>query len=398
VPARRRSLVPLVLATMATQASIVVLAPIVVEVADDFGASVSAVGIARSVMAGTAVVGSLVLGPLIDRLGVRPVLVAGGGLAMAGAGATAAAPSLAAFYAAHVLVGGGVACLLSAGFAGVGAYFDESESAWAMGYVVGAQSLAWIVGNPLIGILTDAASWRLAYVVPAAAAAGALAAGLRAPRGAVVQAVEEERRGLWAVAGDVSARRWAIAELVAYSAWTAELTYVGAFYVRTYGIEESAVGFLLAVGSFAFLASTLSTDRLARRFGRRTLVVGGALGMGALVVVLMNVTPSVWFTLAMFFVVALCAGLRSTGSSALGLDQLPAQPGSMMAARTASAQLGYMIGAAVGGAVLALSGFGALGFVILAGMLVSAVLISRVAEPLAEIRVRRRGVPEPVPD
>ena len=75
---------------------------------------------------------------------------------------------------------------------------------------------------------------------------------------------------------------------------------------------------------------------------------------------------------------ALLAGVRSTGSSALGLDQLPAQPGSMMAARTASAQLGSMFGAVIGGAVLAVSGFGALGFVLLAGMAVSALLVARV--------------------
>ena len=51
-----------------------------------------------------------------------------------------------------------------------------------------------------------------------------------------------------------------------------------------------------------------------------------------------------------FAVMAVFAGLRSTGSSALGLDQLPAhRPGAMMGARTASAQLGYMIGAVPGG-------------------------------------------------
>ncbi len=50
------------LATMATQASIVVLAPIVVEIGRDLGASVSAVGQARSLMAGTAVVAALALG------------------------------------------------------------------------------------------------------------------------------------------------------------------------------------------------------------------------------------------------------------------------------------------------------------------------------------------------
>jgi predicted MFS family arabinose efflux permease len=105
--------------------------------------------------------------------------------------------------------------------------------------------------------------------------------------------------------------------------------------------------------------------------------------MGAFLAVILNVTPSVWFTLALFFVMALCAGVRSTGSSALGLSQLPAQPGSMMAARTAAAQLGYMVGAVAGGAVLALSGFGALGFVLFGGMAFAALLVTRVRDPLA---------------
>jgi predicted MFS family arabinose efflux permease len=78
---------------------------------------------------------------------------------------------------------------------------------------------------------------------------------------------------------------------------------------------------------------------------------------------------------------ALMAGIRSTASSALGLDQLRAQPGSMMAARTASAQLGYMFGALIGGLVLAVADFGELGFVLLAGMAASAALVARVSDP-----------------
>jgi predicted MFS family arabinose efflux permease len=96
-----------------------------------------------------------------------------------------------------------------------------------------------------------------------------------------------------------------------------------------------------------------------------------------------------------FCVMAFFASVRSTAASALGLAQLPGRPGSMMGARTASAQLGYMIGAAAGGAVLALAGFGALGFVLLAGMAVSALLIARVGDPQPAERGR---FPEPVPD
>ena len=376
---RTRRLLPLVLATTATQSSIVVLTPIVVAVGRDLDASVSAVGQARTVLAAVACLAALRAGSLIDGFGVRPLIVWGSLLALAGAAATAAAPSLPFFYAGHAVTGLGVAALLSAGFAGVSAWFPERDAAWALGYVVGSQSIAWIVGNPVVGLLTAWGSWRLAYAVPATIALLSLAAGLAAPR-------PRDRRvavpggGIAGVARDPSARRWAVAELVAYAAWTAELTYAGAFYIDTYGVRESTLGFLLAVGSFAFLVTTLSSHRVIHRWDRRRLIASTGVAMGALLVVFFNFTPAVGFSVALICVVAVCAGLRSTGSSALGLAQLPAHPGSMMAARTASAQLGYMIGAAAGGIVLAVAGFGALGWTLFAGMTLSALLVGRVRD------------------
>jgi predicted MFS family arabinose efflux permease len=373
---------------MATQSSIVVLTPIVVAVSRDLDVSVSAVGQARTVLAAVACVAAFRAGALIDRLGVRPLIIWGAVLALAGAVATAAAPSIVAFYAGNAIVGLGVAGMLSAGFAGVGAWFDERDAAWAMGYVVGSQSISWIVGNPVIGLLADAGSWRLAYVVPAVFALGALAAGITAPRPRPVHLDPSGGGGIGGVARDPSARRWAVAELVAYSAWTAELTYAGAFYIESYGVSASSVGILLAVGSFAFLASTLLTHRIARHVERRTLIATAALTMGVLLAIVLNYTPSVGFTLGVFCLMAICAGLRSTGSSALGLSQLPAHPGSMMAARTVSAQLGYMIGAVVGGVVLAVAGFGTLGWVLFGGMVFSALLVARVSDRTTRAEMR----------
>ena len=69
-----------------------------------------------------------------------------------------------------------------------------------------------------------------------------------------------------------------------------------------------------------------------------------------------------------------------------------------MGARTASAQLGYVLGAAGGGLVIELLGFGALGFVLFAGMAVSALLVLRVADPGAPSAAPPARYPEPVPD
>ncbi len=385
------------LATTATQASIVVLAPLLVEIGNSLDASVSAVGLARSVLAGTAFAGSLAFGPMIDRIGVRPLIVRGGALALAGAVATAVSPTLAVFYAAHVVTGLGVGCLLSAGFAGVASYFSGREMAWAMGYVVGAQSLAWIVGNPIVGTLAHVGSWRLSYLVPASVCLAALVAGLMLRPAAIVAGAKQEsiRDGLRAVFGDNSARRWTISELVAYSAWSAELTYAAVFYVRNYDTSVATIGFLLAGGSLIFLLTSLNTARITTRFTRKPLLVFCAFGMGAVLVPMLNWAPSVLGTFLMFCAMAVFAGIRLAGSSALGLEQLPDRPGAMMGARTSAAQLGYMVGAAGGGLVLALWGFGTLGFVLFAGMALSALLLAGVHDPWSE-RPRAATV-EPLP-
>ena len=52
-----------------------------------------------------------------------------------------------------------------------------------------------------------------------------------------------------------------------------------------------------------------------------------------------------------------------------------------MAARTAANQLGYLLGAVVGGLVIAGTGYGGLGIVLAAGMVGSAWLILRVDQP-----------------
>jgi predicted MFS family arabinose efflux permease len=393
----RRRLVPLVLATAATQASIVALAPLLVEIGREFDASIGEVGLARSLLAGMAVAVSLGIGPLIDRAGVGPLIAVGGGLAMLGAGFSAAAPSLAWFYLASLVTGAGVACTLSAGFAGVATYFSGARVEWAMGWVVGSQAAAWIVGTPVIGFLAEHGSWRLAFVVPAVIGGLALVAGLMAPPGRALRG-SGFREGLAGVFRQPSARRWTIAELVAYSAWTAEITYAGAFYIETYDLGEATVGLLLPIGSLVFLITSTNTNRLTAVFPRRPLIALAAVGMGVVLVPVLNWTPAVAVTVGLVCVTAFFAAVRSAGSSALGLAQLPENPGSMMGARTASAQLGYVLGAAGGGLVIELLGFGALGFVLLAGMTASGLLVLRVADPRAVPGPAPARYPEPVPD
>ena len=85
---------------------------------------------------------------------------------------------------------------------------------------------------------------------------------------------------------------------------------------------------------------------------------------------------------ALFCLVGLAAGVRTPTSGGLGLEQVPNHAGAMMGARTAATQFGYLLGAVIGGAVIAGPGYGALGFVLAGAMLLSAWLVLGVHDPL----------------
>jgi len=362
---------------MASQALLVVLAPTITAIGDDFDASVAVVGQARSVTAAVAIATSLFIAARIGVFGVRRLLVVGACIELAACALVGLAPNLWFFLGAHVLVALAFACLLSAAFAGVVA-FPPEERAWAVGYVAGANALTWVVVNPEVGVLTEWVSWRAAEIVPAVLAVAALAFVRYA------DAIPASRRPmtLRLLTSDVSARRWLGSEAVAFASWTALLTFIGAFFIDELGVGEAAAGVLLATGAAAYVVAATRSGQLAARWPRRFLVAAAALAMAVILPLTLTLGErGVGAGLLLFCLAGLAAGVRTPASSGLGLEQLPEHPGSMAGARTAVTQLGYLLGAAGGGAVIAVSGYAALGLALGVGMALSAVLVLRVWEP-----------------
>ncbi|WP_028930631.1 MFS transporter [Pseudonocardia asaccharolytica] len=373
----RAALAPLVLATMASQALLVVLGPTIVAIGDELGAPVGVVGQARSIAAGAALAASGGLAARSGALDGRRLLAAGAGLAIVACAAVATAPTLAVFLTAHLLVGLAFACLLSAGFAGV-SVSPPPRRGRAMGYVAAANAGAWILINPMVGLLTGWMSWRVAQAVPAVIAVAALLAA----RTAAPVPARRAARPLRAVLGTASARRWLAGELIAYGAWTAFLTFSGAFFIETLGVRDAAVGWVLAAGPAAYVVTATRSGRLTGFLPRRRQVAVAALVMALLLPVLLAAAGSVASAVALCVLIGFAAGVRTPASAGLGLDQLPDQPGAMMAARTAVTQLGYLLGATVGGALIAGAGYAWLGLMLAAGLAASALLALRVTDPL----------------
>ena len=379
---RWQQLAALVLATMSSQALLVVLAPTMVAIASDLGSSVSTVGQARSVTAGVSIAASLLLTARAGSFPVPHMVQAGAVLAVVACAAVAVSTTTAFFLAAHVLVGLAFALLLSGGFAGIAA-FDAENRAWATGYVAASNAMAWILVNPVVAALTEWVSWRAAEAVPALVALTALVES----RHALPVPAARVAGSPWLPLTLPSARRWVVSEVVAFGSWTAMLTFIGAFFIESLGVRESTTGVLLAGGAASYVATSTRSGWWARLGSRRRLVMVAALVM-AVLLPLMALASTVAAATLLFCLIGAAAGVRTPASAGLALAQLPERAPAMMAARTAATQLGYAFGALVGGAVIAGAGFQALWPVLSVGMVLAAWLVRRVDDDSERARQR----------
>jgi len=154
--------------------------------------------------------------------------------------------------------------------------------------------------------------------------------------------------------------RWSTGELLAYSAWAGTLVFIGALFGESYGLSSGETGLVLGAGALVLIPGNLLFRRWIDDHGR-ALLVALALGAAVTVAVLGAFRPSTWFSLGVFSVLAFLAGGRTLAGAAAGLDLAPELVLGVTGIRTAALQLGYFLGAAVGGLALAAGGYRALG-------------------------------------
>lgn len=348
--------VTLLLCLGASQAAILVLTPVLASVAEDLGVSTAAAGQLRTISGLAAGVTALLTGLAAARFGLRRLIAAGLVLVGLGSALSAAAPDFALLGVAQLVIGVGVGLSYSAAVAAVAEWSSPRERSRVLALALLGPPLAWVVGMPVAGIVGDV-DWRLVWLaVPLVLAALALAA-LSAHPGSAPAAT---RAGLRLVLRHPGVVRWSLGELFAYSAWAGTLVFMGALFVESYGLSIAATGLVLGVGALVYLPGNL----LFRRFvddHDRMLLVGLALAAATTVAVLGAWRPSLWVSLGLFAALSFIAGGRTLAGGARGLELAPELRLGVTGVRTAAIQLGYFVGAAIGGVALAGGGYTALG-------------------------------------
>jgi DHA1 family inner membrane transport protein len=353
----------------ASQSGLLVLSPILVDVAREFGVSTASAGQLRSISGATGGATALILAAAARRPGLRELLSLGAALVALGSGLSAAAPSFVVLAAAQAVLGVGIGLLVAVGIAATGEWPAPAQRPHVLAWAIAGMPAAWIAGMPVIGTVTDY-GWRATWIaVPAAAALITLALVRMRPADApshrVGGSVASWRRP--------EVARFAGGELLANAAWAGVLTYSGALLLESYSTSPAVAALGLGLMATAMLPGTFTARRGAANATHGLLAALTAF-QGASVLALCALRPSVGVTLALLAVMAFVNGWRSMIASAFGMDTAPKDRVTVMSMRAAANQLGYLLGAAAGGLALALGGFPALGLT-LAALFAAAVLV-----------------------
>ena len=155
--------------------------------------------------------------------------------------------------------------------------------------------------------------------------------------------------------------RWTTGELFAFSGWAGALVYMGALLVESYDLSIAVTGLALGFGALVYVPGNFLFRRWVDGHGR-LLLVSLALAAAVTVACLGAFRPSVWVSVGLFALLCFIAGGRTLAGSARGLGLAQELRLGVTGVRAAAIQAGYFVGAAVGGAALAIGGYGTLGF------------------------------------
>ena len=363
---RRAVAATLLLCLAASQAAILVLTPVLPALASDLEVSTATAGQLRTVSGLSAGLTALFAGLVASRVGLRELLGVGLVVIAISSATSAVAPDFAVIAFAQLGIGIGVGLSYTAAIAAVADWTTPGDRSQVLAVALLGPPIAWIVGMPLSGLVGEA-SWRIAWIAAPFAFSLVALAVLTHREPAPPASTRADVRAVLAHPGVL---RWSTGELLAYSAWAGALVFIGALFIESYGLSSGETGLVLGAGALVLIPGNLLFRRWVDQHGR-ALLVALALGAAVTVAVLGAFRPSTWFSLGVFSVLAFLAGGRTLAGAAAGLDLAPELILGVTGIRTAVLQLGYFVGAAVGGLALAAGGYRALGLA-LAAMFVGA--------------------------
>ncbi len=309
-----------------------VLAPATPGLARSFGTDYATIQLTLTLYLVTVAVIQLIVGPVSDRIGRRPCVLAAVGLFIAGSLIGAVAPNIETLLLARVVqaMGGGTCFALSRAIIRDTASQDEAAS--LIGYVTMAMVVSPMVA-PLIGGFLDARyGWRSVFLAT-------LALALPVALATYWFLLETTRRGAGAATladiarafPDLVANRIFAGYCLALGFTTASffIFIAGAPYVvvEVMGREPDVYGLLFLINAGGYMVGNFVSGRYGARLGSERLVVMGiTLSVASVALSLIVLALAPWTPATLFLPLLLNSfgnGMAIPGGTALALSVRP---------------------------------------------------------------------------
>ncbi len=256
--------------------------PALPALAADLGSPMTRTQLTLSALMLSFGVAQMLLGPLADRLGRRPVLVGGLVLYAAASAGSAAAASIDALIAWRVVQGIGMAAAVVCARSMVRDLFEPHDGARVMSKGLTGLGLIALSSPVIGGLIADAWDWRMVFAASGSFAAITLAVilarlpeTLRQPNPKALQ--PGPMFGTWwRIARHPTFRAWALLVACTYGGLFAYLAGSSFVYIEVLGLSRGAYGLVLGSGSVAYVCGTVWCRRWLPRFGLNGAVRRGA--------------------------------------------------------------------------------------------------------------------------
>ena len=363
----RRALLPtLVFCMFSTGPLGVLMGLFLYPIATEFGVEVGVMGQVNTFSSVAAVVFALVMGFLSVRFGHKLLLMAGLlFFAVSSVGCFMAA-DFAGMLVAYSISGVGLAMANPMVNALVGEHFSLEKRAKAVSWTVGAGALAYVVGPLALNFLSDFGGWRLSllgFVIPLLFVSLALAFfGIPVASQSHGAAVNRSSfvLGFKGVLSCKSALACLAGDTLRAASFAAVLFYSIAFFMQRFEVSTDVATFILLVAASCYTLGSLIAGRIVDKIGRKPSTAMTALLAGVFTVSFVLV-PDFRVSLLLNLSAALLFGMFTSAAISLTLEQVPEYRGTMMSVDSAFVNLGYALGAAVGGMALIWFGYEGLG-------------------------------------
>jgi len=352
-------LIVLSAAVFLTFTVIVMLGPLLVDLAKEFRTSVAVTGQLAAATALTWALTALLAGPMSDTYGRRLIILMGLILMIIGTLSSALAWNYSSLLAFRFLTGVGAAVIGPNSIATVVDIFPLERRGKALGWLISAIGLGTAFGIPTVALLTDVGGWRLPFYV-----LGTLLLILLGilwvwfPRGQTqpghALSFVSHFRGVGS-----KAVFWYLlmANCLMNMVFMVVFTYLAVYLIQIYRMNAGEIAFPLMLTGLGVIAGSLIGGRVAGHRHRLTLIsisffVGGLV---ASLVFTTHISP--WITAGLSFgTVGLL--LISSPVTALLLTEWAGKSRATATGMFAvSNQLGIVGGASIGGLMLSLGSF-----------------------------------------